>query len=100
MSPEARQILDEMGQGMRLIVPIGDLNIRLIKDPRWAVTLQEREVAKQPVIELIRAGVISQLPKDTDPEILSGKRSGKIGWLEMFKNGEVPEGAHVYALTQ
>lgn len=101
---ETKILFEKMGKWcMRLVVPIGDKGAFLVSDPRFSghadLSHPSEPVEPAYVIELIRKGFIFPLPEFTDPEILSGKRGGKIGWREMFPDDSiVPQGAQVYAL--
>ena len=94
-----------MGDGMRLIVPVGDVGIRLVADPRIPYLAGEPplDVPKAPVIELIRAGLISAMDENGwDPDTAQPGTGGKLGWQQMFKGHLelIPEGAQVYAISQ
>lgn len=102
VSPEARSILLRMCEAnpLRLIVPIGDVGIFLIGDPRLQDTRRVEVTESKPVIELIRKKLIGQLPEQS-PDWRKGQ-GGKIGWRDMFKGHEaiIPEGAQVYVRMQ
>ena len=98
MTDEARRIFNLMGDGMRLIVAVGDRDLRLIPDKRFGCEHPEQIVEFDPCHELVRMGLISALPKVTS-QFKRGE-GGKIGWTEMGFADKVPEGAEVYAVTQ
>lgn len=98
MTDEARRIFDLMANGMRLIVPVGDRNLRLVPDERFGCHGPEQPVEFGPCHELWRMKMISALPKFT-PQFKPGE-GGKIGWAEMGFADKVPEDAEVYACAQ
>jgi len=106
LSDQAAGLFSLMGDGMRLIVPVGDVGIRLVTDPRIPYLAGEPpvDVPKAPVIELIRAGLIAALPENGfDPETATVHTlGGKLGWRQMFKGhlDLIPRGAQVYAISQ
>jgi len=112
LSDQAAGLFSLMGDGMRLIVPVGDMGIRLVADPRIPYLAGEPplDVPKAPVIELIRAGLISAMDENgwdpDNPQAPSGPNrtvvGGRLGWRQMFKGhlDLIPEGAQVYAISQ
>lgn len=87
-SDQAAGVFALMGDGMRLIVPVGEIGIKLVPDPRIDYIANEppMDVPQHAALELIRAGVIREITNR----------------VEMFKGHEelVPEGAQVYAVYQ
>jgi hypothetical protein len=107
---DADAIQDKMGQGMRLIVGPGGINggptCLLVPDKRFCELPEELVPSDACAWLSTNQGLgyasISPLPEYTDPDILSGKRGGKLGWRDsgLVDVSKVPHGGTVWGVTQ